>query len=236
MTGSTAGLRFGDRLAAGGRFPAAVLFDMDGLLLDSERLARDAFAQACRDHGWEPDLDVYVSCIGSTSEATEATLRGHHGAHFPYAAIDASWSRHYHARLEQDGVPVKPGAQALLEHLALRGVPCAVATSTRRSTAEGKLERSRLLGFFQHTVCGGETDRGKPHPDPYLAAAAGLGVDAAHCLALEDSSNGVRAAHAAGCTVVQVPDLVPPEPELLALGHAVLASLEEVLKLFERDC
>ena len=219
-----------------GQPPAGVLFDMDGLLLDSERLARDAFVTACREHGWEPDLEVYALCIGSTYEATERTLRTHFGADFPFAAVDTSWSRHYHARLAQAPVPVKPGATALLEHLASSGVPMALATSTRRETAEGKLERSGLLDYFAVTVCGGETPRGKPHPDPYLAAAAGIGHDPGRCLALEDSNNGVRSAHAAGCRVIQIPDLVPPAAELAELGHLVLDSLTDVLRLLEGDC
>lgn len=208
---------------------------MDGLLLDSERLAMEAFVRACADHGWRAELDVYARCIGSTYETTERILRDHFGPDFPYADIDVSWSNHYHARLAQAPVPVKPGALDLLEHLSASGVPLALATSTRRSTAEAKLTGAGLLEYFQHRVCGGETARGKPHPDPYLAAAGGLGLDPARCLALEDSENGVRSAHAAGCLVIQVPDLVPPGPELEALGHLILTSLTEVLPLLTSD-
>ncbi len=215
------------------RLPCAVLIDMDGLLLDSERLARDAFIKACYDYDWEPDLDVYHLCIGSTYEKTESLLRSAHGPEFPFKAIDLRWSEHYHARLREGPVPVKAGAHDLLSLIRRQSVPMALVTSTRRDTALPKLEGVGLLAFFDELICGGETDRGKPSPDPYLAAAERLGHSPADCWALEDSANGVRAAHAAGCEVFQVPDLVLPTEELLALGHTIVASLNDVRLRFE---
>lgn len=208
---------------------------MDGLLLDSERLARDAFVAACTAFGFVPDLEVYHRCIGSTYEKTEAILRGHFGPEFPYPEIAGRWDELYHARLDEGPVPVKPGAVELLVHLEQSRIPAALVTSTRRSTAERKLEGVGLLGHFDHRVCGGETPRGKPAPDPYLEAARLLGVDATRCLALEDSANGVRSAHAAGCLVVQIPDLVAPTDDVRALEHLILDSLGEVLDMLRTD-
>jgi len=208
---------------------------MDGLLLDSERLARDAFVRACGDHGWTADLDVYHQCIGSTYDATEKILKDSFGADFPYEAVDASWSNHYHARLAAAPVPLKAGALELLQYLVEVDVPRALATSTRRATAERKLADSGLLDFFEHTVCGGETERGKPHPEPYREAARRLGVEPVECMALEDSANGVRSAHAAGCVVIQVPDLVAPASELRKLDHVIVDSLTEVLRLLKKN-
>ncbi|MGD8416935.1 MAG: HAD family phosphatase [Pseudomonadales bacterium] len=215
------------------RLPAGILCDMDGLLLDSERLARDAFVRACADHGWAADLDVYHRCIGSTYEQTREILTAAFGPEFPYEAIDARWSSHYHARLARGPVPVKDGAVELLEHLARRRVPVVLVTSTHRPTAEVKLRAARLLGFFEGLICGGETARGKPHPDPYLSAAGRLGVEAGRCWALEDSANGVRAAHGAGCMVFQVPDLVPPDDDLRKLGHRIVTTLHDVREALE---
>jgi HAD superfamily hydrolase (TIGR01509 family) len=215
-------------------FPAGVLFDMDGLLLDSERLARDAFVRACRELNWEPDLAAYQRCIGSTYATTREILIEAHGSDFPYAAVDQRWSTHYHARLAQGPVPVKTGARELLEYLAGHQVRLALVTSTRRQTAEEKLQRTRLLDYFEHLVCGGETQRGKPDPDPYLAAADRLGIAPEQCWALEDSANGVRAAHGAGCTVFQVPDLVTPSAELRGLGHRIVTTLHDVLAALQR--
>jgi len=214
-------------------FPTGVIFDMDGLLLDSERLARDAFVAACTEHGWTADLDVYHQCIGSTSQATETRLRAHFGEKFPYRAVDTSWSRHYHARLAKAPVPKKSGALELLQYLVNVKVPRALATSTARVTAERKLHDSGLLDYFEHRVCGGETPRGKPYPEPYQAAAERLGLKPEQCLALEDSGNGVRSAHAAGCVVIQIPDLVSPGPELSELDHQIVESLTDVLRLLK---
>ena len=207
---------------------------MDGLLLDSERLALEAFVRACAELGWPADLAAYQRCIGSTQRRTEEILRQAYGSGFPYEAIDARWSSHYHARLAEGPVPVKSGAVELLEYLAARKVPVALVTSTRRPTAEGKLTATRLITYFDCLVCGGETTRGKPHPEPYLTAARALAVDPVGCWALEDSANGVRSAHGAGCTVFQVPDLVGPSNELRELGHRIVTTLHDVRDALER--
>lgn len=214
-------------------FPGGVLCDMDGLLLDSERLARDAFVRACVELGWPADLVAYHRCIGSTYRQTEEILRQAYGPDFPYEAVDERWSSHYHARLAEGPVPVKPGAVALLECLAARSVPVVLVTSTRRPTAEEKLAATGLLGFFERLICGGETTRGKPHPDPYLSAAGVLSLAPQRCWAVEDSANGVRSAFDAGCTVFQVPDLVAPTTEVRELGHRIVSTLHEVRSALE---
>ncbi len=215
------------------RFPRGVLCDMDGLLLDSERLARDAFVRACGDLGWPADLVAYHRCIGSTYRQTEEILRAAYGPDFPYEAIDERWSSLYHARLAEGPVPVKPGAVELLECLADRSVPMVLVTSTRRSTAEEKLTASGLVDFFDRLICGGETTQGKPHPEPYLTAAGALDLSPALCWAVEDSANGVRSAHGAGCTVFQVPDLVAPTAEIRELGHRIVTTLHDVRRALE---
>lgn len=206
---------------------------MDGLLLDSERLARDSFVQACTEVGWAPDLAVYDLCVGSTYEGTERILRTHFGADFPFEAVNERWGALYEARVLRQPVDLKSGALDLLVRLEELGIPRALATSTRRGIATAKLHNASLSEYFAHLVCGGETARGKPHPDPYLEAAGRLRVDPGLCWALEDSNNGVRAAHAAGLQVFQIPDLVPPSDEVRALGHIVVESLFDVLKLLD---
>ncbi|MCB1683806.1 MAG: HAD family phosphatase [Pseudomonadales bacterium] len=204
---------------------------MDGLLLDSERLARDCFLQACADVGWPADLAAYDLCVGGTYESTERILIAAYGPDFPYARLSECWGAHYEAYIQTRPVAVKAGARELLDHLADLGIPRALATSTRRATALQKLRLAGLEDYFSHLVCGGETPRGKPHPDPYLEATRRLSHPPGQCWALEDSNNGVRAAHAAGLRVFQVPDLVQPDPQVAALGHQVVGSLFEVLEL-----
>jgi HAD superfamily hydrolase (TIGR01509 family) len=206
---------------------------MDGLLLDSERLARETFVSACRSVGWEPDLAVYDLCVGSTYEGTQRILENGFGAEFPFEAVTERWGTLYEERVLYQAVDVKTGALELLIRLDELGIPRALATSTRRDIAVTKLKNACLHDYFTQLVCGGETERGKPHPDPYLEAAARLLLDPRQCWALEDSNNGVRAAHAAGLRVFQVPDLVAPSDEVRALGHEVVGSLLDVLDVLD---
>ena len=211
-----------------GDVPNGVVFDMDGLLLDSERLARDLFFASCRDLELEVDAGLYHRCIGSSREATDELLSGALGPQ-RYAALVTLWSERYEGVVRRRPVPRKPGVEAVLARLAELGVPRALATSTGREIAEIKLRLAGLLDCFSVLVCGGETPRGKPYPDPYLAAVEGLGLTPGDCWACEDSDNGVRAAHSAGLRVFQVPDLVQPGPDVAELGHAVLPSLGDLL-------
>jgi HAD superfamily hydrolase (TIGR01509 family) len=213
--------------------PLGVVFDMDGLLLDSGRLARETFVSACREMGWEPDLAVYDLCVGTTYEGTEQILKTEFGAEFPFAAVAQYWNTIYEERVLDRPVDIKAGALELLLRLHELGIPRALATSTKRSIALVKLRNAGLYEYFAQLVCGGETERGKPHPDPYLEAAQRLLLSPAQCWALEDSNNGVRAAHAAGLRVFQVPDLVPPSEDVRALGHRVMTSLFDVLDLLK---
>ena len=214
------------------RKPAAVVFDMDGLLLDSERLARDTFIAACNEFGYQPDLDVYRQVVGSTYGATQVILREGYGADFPFEHIYARWAERYDAHVHHRPVDKKSGAIEILETLTSAGIPLALATSTHRTNALVKLRLADIGHRFTHLVCGGETERGKPHPDPYLKACEMLGQSPADCWALEDSMNGTRAALAAGLTVFQIPDLVFPEEHERGLGQHLVQSLHDIHTLF----
>ncbi|QID16629.1 HAD family phosphatase [Nitrogeniibacter mangrovi] len=211
---------------------AAVVFDMDGLLLDSERIAYDIGRQVSLDLGIPWTHEVAMQLIGRNSREHEALLKGAFGADYPLERHQAEFGRRYEARIASGRFPLKPGVLELFARLEAAGLPSAVATSTRRSRALPKLEAAGLLVHVTHVVAGDEVARGKPAPDIYLAAAAGLGIAPAVCLALEDSNAGVRAAHAAGMTVVMVPDLLDPAEDIRAADIPVLASLHEVAAHF----
>lgn len=206
----------------------AVIFDMDGLLLDTERIARRTFLEACAELGHAVDGAVCNRCIGTTEVTTGRILKESLGEAIPFEAFRAVWDRRYHGEVLEAPVPLKAGAEGLLRRLSASGIPMAVATSTKRAVAMTKLGNAAILDRFAHVVAGDEVSEGKPHPEIYATAATRLGVAADFCLALEDSDNGVRAAHAAGMRVIQVPDLVAPSSDVRALGHEVLASLAEV--------
>jgi HAD superfamily hydrolase (TIGR01509 family) len=210
-----------------------MVFDMDGLLLDSERLALETFAAACHHAGIDPDLRRYLPCIGTTVEATRRILIDGFGPAFPIDEITAEWSRIYAAAVRAGAVPVKPGARALLETVYRAGIPAAVATSTARAIALHKLDAAGMSPFIAVVVAGDDVPAGKPDPAPYLEATRRLGREPRRCWALEDSESGVRSALAAGLYVIQVPDLVAPTVEVRALGHRIVDSLDAVAAMLQ---
>ncbi len=211
--------------------PEGVIFDMDGTLLDSERLARACFLRAWQDLDLgEVDIEIYNRCIGCTGEESRRIMEAGFGPDFDYVAMEARWSYHYHACLDRQPVPVLPGVEDLLQHLRALGIPMAVATSSRRPTVEKKLAGAGIAGYFSYLVCGGEAARGKPFPHPYLRAAQQLALPAQRCWAVEDSENGVRSARAAGMVVFQIPNEIAPNQALVNLGHHILPSATDLLQ------
>lgn len=211
--------------------PEAVVFDMDGLMLDSERAITDCMVRAAEETGHALPPSLWLELIGSAEDACRERLAGLLGAG-PADALLARADALYETVVDA-GVPHRPGIVPLLDWLERHALPRAVATSTRRPLALRKLRRAGLLERF-HAVCtSSDVARPKPAPDVYLLAARRLGVAPARCLVLEDSPTGVRAALAAGMLPVQVPDLLAPDEEVRALGHRIVASLDEVRGLLE---
>jgi HAD superfamily hydrolase (TIGR01509 family) len=210
------------------RWPEAVIFDMDGLMLDTEAPALRAWESAARGLGREFDLTLCRQMIGRSFVDCVALIRARHGSDYPVDALTSAWAADYDAIVAAEGISRKPGLDDILDLLDERGIATAVATSTRRERARAKLDRVGLLHRFAALVGGDEVARGKPAPDIFLAAAERLGVAARDCIVLEDSEPGIIAAAAAGMTPVMVPDLHPPSAELLARKPLVLASLSAV--------
>ena len=209
--------------------PDAVIFDMDGLMLDTEPLAARAWGEAAAGLGVGFDMALAQAMIGRNFADCSAMLRAHYAAPYPVDALLAGWHAVYDAIVEREGLAVKPGVHELLGWLEGNAIKRAVATSTRRERAVSKLERTALLPRFHQIVGGDEVARGKPAPDIYVEAARRLGASAASCLVLEDSEPGVRAALAAGMLPIMVPDLHPPPTDLAALDLIVLPTLHDVL-------
>ena len=205
----------------------AVVFDMDGLLVDSESVFRDSMMEVSRQRGCELPLEVFLRMVGAPREQNRLVASDHFGASFEYDAWIEAVSAHAHAQLEV-GVALKVGVVELLDYLESIPLPLGVATSSSRATVDRQLGVAGLLPRFQTIVANGDYPRGKPFPDPFLIAAARLGVEPSACLALEDSHNGVRAAHAAGMMTVMVPDLLEATVEMRDLCVAIAQTLHEV--------
>ncbi len=206
------------------RFTAAI-FDMDGLLVDSERVTLRAWLGAAQARGVALSEADYLQVVGRAATDSDALLTALLGGPQVFEQVQADVA----ARLSDAGpkplFPLKPGAASLLHALRQAGVPCAVASSSRRDEIEHRLGRVGVLRHFQAWAGGNEVPRGKPDPALYRLAAERLGVEPSQCLAFEDSENGARAAQAAGVAVVIVPDLQHPAGDVAGRSHGVLDSL-----------
>jgi len=208
---------------------AAVVFDMDGLLIDSERLNFAASRHAAAELGHSLDDELYSRLIGKTEADVTDLLRAELGAGFPMPRFATLLSAEWRRLIASSGMPLMAGADELTRLLAKRGIPMAVATSTYRAAAERSLTLAGLDGRFDVMVTGDEVERGKPAPDIYLEAAARLGVAPERCAAFEDSNPGLLAAADAGMAAVLVPDMQPPSDEARRRATAVLESLEDAV-------
>ncbi|MEC3912322.1 HAD family phosphatase [Sphingobium sp. CR2-8] len=208
----------------------AVIFDMDGTLIDTEAAHRQAFAQTGQAIGWPMSDELLLSMVGIHRDENERMLAAHLGPDFPLDRFYADSDALFEAAVDA-GIPLRPGARLILDHLAQAGIPMALATSTAAPYAQARLEKSGLLPYFDVVVTRSDVDRPKPHPEPYLLAARLLGVDPAHCVAVEDSYAGVRSATAAGIATVMVPDLLPPTEELALACAQILPSLTDLRDL-----
>jgi beta-phosphoglucomutase-like phosphatase (HAD superfamily) len=207
--------------------PRAVVFDMDGLLFDSETLYQEAGILAAAEGGHRVAVEVLNQTVGLPWAQGRGLLLAQLGADFPIDAFQAAWVRHFWV-IAETRLTLKPGALALLDTLDELGLPRAIATSSSRQTVDRHLKAHDLAGRFDAIVGHGDYDNGKPQPDPFLKAAELLGAEPRLCLALEDSHNGVRSASAAGMMTVMVPDLLQPTQEIKGLCTLVAGDLFEV--------
>ncbi|MGH7119542.1 MAG: HAD family hydrolase [Acetobacteraceae bacterium] len=208
----------------------AVVLDMDGTLHDTEVAYHAAIKTAVEAVGFTVTEAFCHSLIGIPGPESDAMLRAHLGPAFPFAEYDRLYERYVASRLARE-IPLKTGARELLQSLAEHDLRAAVATSAGRRAAERDLARSGLRRLLRVVVTRDDVAYGKPHPDLFLHAASLLGVPPHKCLAIEDSFNGIRAAHAAGMMPIMVPDLLTPTEEIRALCVCIAADLNEVRTL-----
>jgi beta-phosphoglucomutase-like phosphatase (HAD superfamily) len=212
------------------RRPTAVIFDMDGLLFDTEQLYQEAILLAAAEGGHTVAAGVFSRTVGLPWAQSRSLLLAHFGQTFPDDEFEAAWIRHFWV-IAETRLTVKPCVLELLGTLDQFDIPRAIATSSSHRTVERHLAAHDLAGRFHAVVGHGDYVNGKPAPDPFLKAAERLGVAAERCLALEDSHNGVRSACAAGMMTIMVPDLLEPTEEMRHLCMHVALDLHEVRQL-----
>lgn len=210
----------------------AVVFDMDGLLLDSEVVYCAALTATAAEMGADLPEHVLKRMIGHTWPGSAQVLRDHFGETFDTDALRQRSVELFYESAEA-GLALKTGVAEILDCLDARGLPRGVVTSSRRQEAEHHLGQHGLLARFDFILANGEYPAPKPDPAPYLAAAERLGLDPADVLALEDSHNGVRAAARAGMMTIMVPDMLEATDEMHDLCVRIARDLHEVRELLE---
>ena len=213
----------------------AVVFDMDGVIFDSEKLYRKHWMLTAKEYNI-PEDEMRKLCdliAGATRDRNEKLMKSRYGEDFDYDAFRMATMNRMDEEVKKNGLELKPGVKELFEFLKENGYKIGLATSTQKERAEGNLRNAGLLDYFDYIMYGGIVKNGKPAPDIYLYACEQLHLAPAECMAVEDSPNGVSSAYDAGCKVVMVPDQAPPDEETKKKIAACPDSLDEIIKLFD---
>lgn len=205
-----------------------VVFDVDGVLFDTERLSLGVWKEVSRDFGCPQIVDHYLKFIGRTRRDDIAHMKELLGSDFPVESFFQTCSQRTQAHIEAEGVPLKPGVREILVFLQSRHIPAALATSTYWERTSRRLELTGLGNFFQAVITGDQVTHGKPDPEIYQAACRRLGIAPDCTIGVEDSRNGILSASGAGLKTVMIPDLIPPTPDLEQLLFRRFTSLLEL--------
>ncbi len=209
----------------------AVLFDMDGLLFDSERLGLEVIVRLSRERGTPVPREVILETVGCNRERSREIYRAY-DPDLDYERLRDAFTAEMVRLASLGQIPLKEGALPLLQRLKERRIPRAVASSSPARVVRAYLEGAGIAPFLETRICGDDITRSKPDPEAFLLAARAVNVPPERCLVLEDSLNGIRSGHAAGCTVCMVPDLFPWEDALGAWAGMHVSSLKDLLPLF----
>ena len=206
---------------------------VEAVIFDSEILVIRMWKIVAEKYGIEEIEKVCHECLGTNSKVSREIFLKHYGEDFPYDVYKAEMAALFHSHVSGGRLPKKPGVQELLEFLRENEIKVALASSTREAVVKKELTEGRLISYFDEIVCGDMVKRSKPEPDIFLEAGRRLGVTAERCYVIEDSYNGIRAAHAAGMHPIMVPDLMKPTEEMYALADEIMESLYEVKKFMK---
>ena len=210
----------------------AVVFDMDGVLFDTETLCRDSWMAIAEERGLPGMAEIFPQCIGLNANDSKQVVLRAYGQDFAYEEFRQQASVWFWDYIEKNGLPVMPGVREILEWLKEHNWKVGLASSTRRSSVENHLEQAGLRDYFQTVVTGDMVEHSKPQPDIFLMACRELGVAPEEAFAIEDSPNGIRSAHAARMTPLMVPDMIAPDDEMKRLSSRIFDSLLDVMEYF----
>lgn len=211
----------------------AVVFDMDGLILDTEPFYKRALQKGAAHFGYTLSDDFFPKLIGQSTPSCERILLKKFGEGFPLEDFRKYWPQLWREEATAKGIPIKPGFHEILDFLEELQLPRAIATSSGRKTVNFSLSKAGLDKAFEIIVSGDQIANGKPAPDIYLEAAMRLNIDPERCVALEDSRAGILSASSAGMKAIMVPDLVPPTEEVRAAAYEIADTLFEAKEIIK---
>ena len=212
----------------------AVIFDMDGLMLDSEKLLERFWREAADFYGFKMSHEQALSLRSLSHELSEKRLKGYFGEDFDYNAARQKRIELMNNFISENGVEKKKGLDELLEFLRKNHIKTAVATATDFQRTKLYLTGAGVFEYFDKFICGDMVKKSKPAPDIYLAAAKALDENPHNCIAIEDSPNGIKSAYTAGCKAVMVPDLSSPDEETKKMLFALCENLAEVIDILRK--
>lgn len=208
----------------------AVVFDMDGVIFDSERATMYCWIELAEKYDIKDIMTPYYACIGTTMVRTREIMLETYGKDFPYDEYAKEASIMYHSKYDGGRLPMKEGIVELLDYLKSNGKKIALASSSRRQTVVNQLRDAKILDYFDAVICGDMVEKSKPAPDIFLKACEEIDVAPERAYGIEDSYNGIRALHNANMHPIMVPDLLEPTEEITGLSEVILRSLTEVIQ------
>ena len=207
----------------------AVVFDMDGVIFDTERLVIEFWKEVAKKHNIPNVEHTCIQCLGTNRVRTREIFLENYGADFPFDPYRAEVTELFNTHYKGVPLPTKPGVRELLSYLQEQDIKVGLASSTAQHLVRDEIGTAGLLPYFQTLVCGDMVEHSKPAPDIFLKACEILNADPTKSIAIEDSFNGIRSAHCAGMTPIMVPDQVQPTDEIRTLAFHVMPSLLNVL-------
>jgi len=211
----------------------AVIFDMDGVLIDSERISFKCFQEVFKEYNYKIDEPFYLKLIGRNFNSIKAIMEEEYGEDFPFEIIYKKKADLAYEITNKNGVIVKPGVHELLDYLNAKNYKIAVASSTRRERVLQLLEEAKIKDKVDYIIGGDQVENSKPNPEIFLKAAKGLDMNPENCLVIEDSDAGITAAHAAQMIGIHVPDMKFLEDDTKDLAFKVCGSLIDVKDYLE---
>ncbi len=209
------------------------IFDMDGLMFDSERLVYEIWQEMMDENGFNYNLEVFKKTIGLRTDKAEQYYCNLYGSSFDYKPFKKKSRKTFIARVTNDGVPIKKGLFEILDYLKANSIKMAVATSTSAQTALNIIKMAGVYDYFDAFVCGDDVKNSKPHPEVFLTAAQRLGIPPKDCVAFEDSINGIKSAYAVNMMTVMVPDFLEPTDEIRPMLSFLCKDLTQAVQFLQ---